>query len=283
MPEAAELVDPRLAIGGNNPPIKERLGDEFEELLATADNLVGRADATVDPTDDKTLGAASDLVKDIASLLKRTNGARESEKAPFLNAGREVDSFFMPIKERAEKAKVALERRVTAYLRRKADEERRQREEEERRARDEARRLFEEAQERDRQARAAEAEAARQKAEENKTAEAEARATQTTHEVQANLALQDAADAERDANAAGRAAAAKPAELARTRGESSLATLATVWRFEITDINAIPLEQLRAFIPRADIEKAVRQHVRIHKDKRIAGVRIYEEAQARVV
>lgn len=263
------LHDPRLGIGGNKAPIAERLADEYEEVIASLDLLEERAAVAAEPNDDASLGVVSDLTKEVGTLLKRAETARTTEKEPFLAGGREVDAFFKPISERASKIKTALEKGATAYLRRKADEERAARQEEERRAREEAARKAREAAELERQSREAERAAAAEDAE-RIAADAER--------------AREAADASRrEAEAAAKAADAKAADHARTRGEKSTATLATFWNFEIVDLAAIPLDQLRPYIPRADIEKAIRAHIRIHKGAPIAGVRIFEDTQARVV
>ena len=254
------------AIGDNLPPIKDRLGIEYEEVIASADLLAARAAAIEPPGDDASLGAIADLTKEVAALVKRAEAARVGEKEPFLAGGREVDAFFRQITDRLGKTKIALEREVATYLRRKQEEERQRRLEEERRAREEAARRLREAEELERRARD----------------EANRRVAEAL-QASADRAVDEAVNAEREARAAEKHVEAKAADMARTRGESSLATLTTFWTFEIVDLAAIPLEKLRPYIPRVDIEKAVRQHVRIHKDAPIPGVRIFEDTQARVV
>ena len=52
------------------------------------------------------------------------------------------------------------------------------------------------------------------------------------------------------------------------------------WTFEITDFNAIPLDVLRPYFKREEIEKAIRQYIRQgHRD--LNGVSIYQDVKAR--
>ena len=134
------------------------------------------------------------------------------------------------------------EARVTVYLRAKADAERRRREDEEARAREEAERLA-----------------------------AQAKDAPT---------LDKAIEAETVARDAAKAAEAKPADMARTRGDlGSVSTLRTVWDFEVADYAAIPLDLIRPYLARADIDKAIRGAVRSGL-RELKGVRIFENSTA---
>ncbi|MCC8967890.1 hypothetical protein H8A95_37675, partial [Bradyrhizobium sp. Pear76] len=84
------------------------------------------------------------------------------------------------------------------------------------------------------------------------------------------------------ASQAQRAAEEKPADMARTRATSGgLATLAQSFDFEITELGAVDLEALRSHISRADLEKAIRAYVRIHKDTvPLRGVRVFPTTSA---
>jgi hypothetical protein len=262
--------------GHNNPPpLRDRLASDYADMLAGIETLADRANhAPKEIGDDAALGPVSELVKDISAAAKRAEACRVDEKEPHLQAGREVDGFFKTATDRLSRMKTTLEGRVTTYLRAKADAERKAREEEERRrrdaervAREEADRKLREAEEADRLARMAAAQGAPVTA---NTDDALARA----------IAADEAAEqARRDADFAQRAAEARSADLARTRGAATLSTLRTTWEFEIVSEESIPLEKLRAFIPRGDIEKAVRAFVRAgHRD--LPGVRIYQAETA---
>lgn len=233
-------------LGHNLPPLKERLAADYQSLIARANELgeaATRAPETIG--DDETLGKVGDLVKLIAACIKAADAARVNEKEPFLVGGRQVDGFFKTVTDRLTATKRNLETRVGVYLRRKAEEERLRRHEEECLKREEAERLA-----------------------------AQAR-TETD--------LDRAVEAEQEALAAEKAADATPAELARTRSADlgSVSTLRTSWEFEVVDWDAVPLDVLRPYIARADIEKAIRAFVRAgHRE--LKGVRVFETQTAMV-
>lgn len=239
-------------IGANNPPLKDRLGIAYETLKARANELLGGASrAPTQIRDDDEQGKVGDLIKLIAACIKRSETSRGSEKEPHLQAGREVDAFFKAISDPLDIAKRGLESRVGVYLRAKADAERKRREEEAARLRAEA------------DAKAKEAEEAKRKATQDRKLEQAAQLEEQAAEVQ-------------------KTAEVKPAEMARTRGElGSVSTLKQTWTFAIEDEGAIDLEALRPYLPRTDIEKAIRAFVRVHKgSKKLDGVRIFEETSA---
>lgn len=254
-------------IGHNNPPpVAERLAEDYSALIDAVDALALRANkAPKGIEDDDAMAPVSSLVKEISATSKRVEKLRVDEKEPYLKAGREVDGFFKTLTDRLDRMHRNLNARITDYLREKAMAERRAREEEERRRREEERRAAEEAERAMREAQAAEA-AARMVDAERALAEA----------VQAD---QRAKDARVDAMLAEQAAAAKPADLARTRTADTLSTLRREWVFEIEDLSAVPLEALRPYIARDAIEKAVRGFVRVG-GRQLAGVRIYENETA---
>jgi len=205
--------------------------------------------------------------------------------------------------------------RKAAAERRVREEEERKRREAERLAREEAQQKLREAEAREREAHKAqeraerlrleeearhakevteikngflreteEREAARQKAEAETAARLRAEEDERAAKASQAAAIEslkalERAEAERlDAE---RAAQAKPADLARTRSSGSLSTLAQKFDHEIVDFEAIDLEVLRPYLPRADIEKAIRQFIRVNKDtKALRGVRIFETTRA---
>lgn len=242
------------AVGHNvPPPLRQVLAENYASLAADVDAIAVRAnDAPRAVTSDDDLGRVGDLVKDVRLVAKRVDAARVAEKEPHLTAGREIDAFFKGMAERLDRIGKTLESRATEYQRAKAAEERRRREEEARKAREEEERQREIA------ARAAEA---------NRSASA------AKAEHKAEVAGERAREAEA-------AAQAKAADLTRTRSETgTVATARTEWAFELIDATAIPLEPLRPYIPRADLEKAIRSFVRMG-GRELAGVRIYEDVRA---
>ncbi|KAA2237717.1 hypothetical protein [Salinarimonas soli] len=245
-------------IGHNNPPplghaeiLAERHADVRRDVEAVA------ARATAAPRAIKTeadLDAIGTLVKDIGALVRRIDTRRTTEKAPHLQAGREVDAFFGVFTDRLEKIRETFQAIADDHARKKAAEERAAREAEARRA---------------------EAEAERQREIARRAEEANRLKTAEKHDARAEVAADQAAQATA-------AAQAGAADLIRTRTASgTLATGRTEWTFEITDFAAIPLEVLRAYLPRAEIEKAIRAHVRVNKGAMpIPGVRIFEDVRA---
>lgn len=244
---------PAAGIGHNKPPLRDLLTDSHSALIHRVTQLnaaFSRAPETVG--DDDTQGKMGDYIKALTSCTKALEAARVAEKEPFLSASREVDGFFKQFTDGLGKIKATIERRVTVYLTAKAAEERRRREAVEREAREAANKALAEAQA---------AEAANRKAE-------------------ADVALDRATAAEAVAAKAEQAVYAKPAEMARTRGEmGSLSTLRTTWEAEIIDTAKIPLETIRAFIPRDAIEKGVKGFVRAG-GRELSGVRIFEQSTA---
>lgn len=241
---AAVAADPRLAIGGNNPPdVTEQTQVELNErhadiLKRAADVLAGVERAPTEIKDDETAGKVADLIRMIGSVTKAGEAAHKIAKAPHLEAGRAVDGWLKKMSEPLVAAKVRLQRPLDAFLRAKADAERRRREEE---------------------AKALEEAAAR-----------EAAAMQTPAQMDAAIATEERAAEAKEA------AHAKPAEMARTRGDyGGIATLRTTWKHEVTDVAQVPREYL--MVNDAAIKAAVKAGTRT-----IPGVRIFQDQSAMV-
>lgn len=262
MDDLSELID--RGIGDNAPPsdieiLRERLVDMNAALLARRDDLLAaipRVPETIG--DEETCGKVADMVKLFTACTKTAEAARVAAKEPFLESGRAVDGFFKQITDPLDRAKKTIEARITGYQRIKAAEERRRREAEEQRQREEAARLTREAAERAAQMRS----------------QAELEAAVSAEE----LARQAAADAERAAHAA----AAKPAELSRSRGDfGAVASLRTFWDLRELDRAKLDLESLRAHLPMDALEKAVRAFVRAG-GRVLRGVEIFENTTTQV-
>ena len=232
----------------NHPPsdidiLRERLEEEATPLARRRDELLASVDrAPLEITDDDLAGRTADLIMLIATCHKAAETQRVGCKEPFLEAGRAVDGFYKKITVPLEKAKRAIEQRLTAYQRKKADEERRRREED---------------------------------AERQRLAAEEAAKSIAT-----DADLDEAINAEADAKKAETAAEAKPAELSRSRGDlGAVASLRTEWTGEITDRNNLDLLALRAHIPLDALEKAVRSFVRAG-GRELKGANIYERTSS---
>lgn len=265
METIGDMLDALPAPGHNRAPAIEILRDELElenePLLSRAADLqiaVLRMPFTVD--DDEMAGKFADMVKLIGAAIKASEAGRTAKKEPFLEGGRAIDGFYKKrISDPLLKIKASVEERLGVYLCAKADREKRVREEAERVAREAER---------------AAQEAARQAAE----------AMQNERDLAAALDAQHRADEAAVASvAASKAAAAKPAEMARTRGETSLGTLQTWWDFDPVSLSRaeLDLEALRQHLPTDALDKAIRSFIKAG-GRDLRGVRIYERREARV-
>lgn len=242
----------RAVIGGNNPPIKEALADQYKELVSLIDPIAERANALPRKIeDDEDLGPIGEVVLDAKKLAKKLEDTRSAEKSPHLEAGREVDSFFKPLTERLGKIVDVFEAEASRYQRAKAEAERR-------RAADEAAKLRAE--------------------EERKLSEAGSAKREST----ADRKKDEAASLNNQAAEADRRAEASPAELTKVRTETGVTASAKAkWAFRIVDLASIDLNSLRDFFRLEDIEKAIRSKVAIHKgNTKIEGVDVFEDVKA---
>lgn len=240
-------------------PLRERMAEESADLLARRDELLAgaaRVPATIG--DDETAGKVADFLKMTTACIKNAETKRVDTKEPFLAAGRTVDAFYKAVTEPLDKMKRNVEARLTAWQRQKAEEERR--------ARVEAERLAQEA--------------ARKAAEAARLAE---QAIRDEAQLQRAIeAAETAKQAQADAVVAEKSAAAKPAELSRTRGEvGAVASLRTFWDFTDLDRATLDLEALRQHLPADALEKAVRAFVKAG-GRELRGVTIFENTATRV-
>lgn len=257
-------MDDAAFTGSNHPPrdlligesLREKLTDEHAAMLKRRDDLLQAAERVPDITDDDTAAKVSDFIKQLMALDKAANGARVSAKEPYLEGGRGVDGFFKAISDPVSTAKMKVERKLTTYLREKADRERREREEQARLAREEEDRKRLEAEE-----------AAK------KVQDEQSLATAIEAEKQVQVAVADVTKAEKEATA-------KPAEMSRVRGEyGAVSSLRTTWTFRDIDRAAIDLEALRHHIPTDGLERAVRSFIRAG-GRSLPGAVIFETTDA---
>ena len=117
-------------------------------------------------------------------------------------------------------------------------------------------------------------------------ADAKAAELREQKDMDAALEAEDTAKlAQATAEKAAKEAAAKPAELGKSRGEhGGQTTLKQFWNFSNLDRSAIDLEALRSHIPADALEKAVRSWINANKDNLaagqiLAGVRIFEDTR----
>lgn len=246
-------ADPSDLRHHNQPPLPERLALDYAEVVSGVEALAFRANSIPQELpDEAAVLAAGDIGAEAARFIKHADAERAKEKAPYLRACREVDSFFATPIERATQIRAAMVNRVTAFNIAKAARERAARMEAERIARDEA-------------------EALRKEAE-------KAAAAGRVEDAMADI--EDARRAEAQAREAAAHAAAPAADLTRTRSEAgTLVTTRTEWTFEIDDIDAVPLDKLRPYIKRDVIEQAVRAFIK-QGHRQLHGVRIFQREVA---
>jgi hypothetical protein len=282
-------------IGDNRPALitAEQLAIDFahvEEAIAAALKLASEAPAVVEDDDD--IATCREAVKTLQGEQKRAEALRVENKAPYLDAERVVDSYFNSLKEKLATKQATITAAAKRYLDKKEAEERARREAEARIAREAERKRQEEAAAAERAAaeerrRADEAarQAAQAEADQRARAEQEARearAEAERKEAEARAARQKEVEAASAALEAEREVDAKPADMARTRVASGgMATLAQSWDFKIEAYADIDLDALRPYLTQADVEKAIRRYVGIHKnDRPLRGVSIFPKTEA---
>jgi hypothetical protein len=224
----------------NLPPLAELLPEETAALKTRVDELVLNATeaAVVAGPDDAE--RATLLLAMMRECYEGIDAARVERKAPFLEAGRTVDSFYADLafplvgpspKQRLQGAYGELHARLDAYRRRQEADAAAER----RRLEDEARRQREAAETAERARRAAE-EAQRRAA---TVAEAEkARREKVENELAARKAADSAAQFEARA-----AAAEAPQVIHSTYGPKAVRR--TTWAVEITDLSLALRHALR--------------------------------------
>jgi hypothetical protein len=190
----------------------EQLLNRRAEICAALDNNFATHPVI---EDEETLGNVAENVR-MASALTKTAKARHTEhKEPYLTGGRAVDAWFkvfaQPLEQAVSQVQAVMNKYGDAKLAR------------ERAAAVQARRL-------------AEAEAARL---------AEIAAQRMEQGRSADIALENAARAADDADAAARRETAKPAALTRTYGTyGAVASVREKWSWEVEDLDRVPRKYL---------------------------------------
>ena len=242
-------------MGHNNPPtLLEQLSEDYAQLRHEVEKIADRANTAPRAIKtDSDLDTVGNLIKDASALSRKADASRKAAKDPSLQAGRDVDTFFKQFSERLERIQSTFQKLADDHAKAKAAEARRKAEEEAKRLREEEERQREIA----------------RRAEESNRAK-----TADKHEAKADEVAERAAEAEQ-------AAQASAADLTRTRTASgTLATAQTEWAFEVIDFDAIPLNQLRPYFKREEVEKAVRAFMKTGR-RELAGVRFFEDVKAR--
>lgn len=229
------------------------LSKDNENLKGQVDTIAERANkAPREIKTDADLDAIGTLVKDARALSKAVTAKRVAAKEPFLTAEREVDGFFAGFTDRLNRIASAFQVLGDAYQDAKVAAERAKADAIAKKAREEQQSRLELARKAD--------EAGRMARSANHVGKAEAASAQA---FQAENVL-----------------AARPAEIARQRFDSgTVASAKGEWTFEITDYSKIPLDELRPYFKREDVEKALRLAVR-QGVRDMESVRIFEQVKA---
>ena len=111
--------------GDNKAPVATVLDADFAELVQkVADAEAMCKEANTKPKNDAEQAALGDKIVDLRRLFARIDGTRTDEKAPILDAGRELDGWFNALKARIEVAVKPLSEGADTYVREKAAAER---------------------------------------------------------------------------------------------------------------------------------------------------------------
>lgn len=249
------------AMGDNRQPLitANQLAIDFAHVEKFVAELEAKA-REIAPVveDDEDLAAVNEIVPKLRAGAKRCDEVRDEHKRPYLDAGNVVHIYFKALENRLLTLKASLEARGTRYLQKKADAERARQAEIERHQREEAEKLAREA-----------AEALRN----NKNDE-----WKTLGEA-AKGWLDKAAEA-------AAAAAAKPADLARTRTSAGTATLLERYEPVVEDYMKVDLKAIQVFIKTEEIMGALKAYAIRYKDEiktgtaKIQGVKFVAMSKA---
>ncbi len=265
MSEAA-LADP----SHNAPPVDidpllERLREDHGDLVKRRDDLLGaieRCPTVIEDGDEDMAGKLADFVdKQLTAFVKHAEAVHKDDKAPFLQAGRTVDSFMHALIDDINKGKTKVNAVRKTYADAKAAKERRRREEEARIAREEQERL------------------------EREAADKAAKIKEQGDLDNALQAEEEAEQAKIDADKAATAATVKPAELGKSRGaHGGQTTLKQFWNVAEIDRGVIDLEALRQHFTADALEKAANSWTNANKDflksgGKLTGARIFEDTR----
>lgn len=248
-----ETAPPPHEMGHNNPPLEEQLRLQYLDVINRVEPLAERANKLPKQiASEEDLAIITPVVVDAKKLAGDLEKLREAEKKPFLDKGREVDAFFTPMRDRMKRIATVFENLASEFQRAKAQREQA--------AADERARIAE-----------AEAEKHRKKADAAKRAD-----TVAKHEIAAEQA-EDAASREA---AAGKAAAE---DALKIRTSAGTARGTKFWNFEIEEFDKVSLDDIRPFLSRDTVEKAIRAKIKIQKgDTKIGGVRVFEDVKASI-
>lgn len=240
-------------IGHNAGTLADQLKIEFEDILFEVDTLANKANAAKAFADEHGLDSDDDIIplvevgKEATKLGSSLDRRKLDRTKPLRDDVETINTFFKTIITRVDRIKQAFAEKVGEYDKAKKERERREA--------------------------AARAKLAAEEAE-RKMLEAES----ASNSVLGDVLLDEAVKAEQESQMATNAAI--HAGTGPTRTDAGTVSSSTKWTFDIVDAEKIEIEKLRPYFTIPDLEKAIRAHVRMHRDTRpLAGVRIYPEAK----
>lgn len=262
---AIKRDDEFLASLGHNKGPEDELSLLIDDLTERNRPIIDRAAELIESADrapmicadEATAGKLADLVKLLNASRKALDGQRAAEKEPYRKKGDAVHGFFITIMDRIDAKVTAIKKPLGDYLKLKADAERRAADEAAKLAREEAQRLAEQAQKHE----------------------------QAHQPQEAAAALDGAVLAEQNAAEAQKVAQAKPADLASTRGSyGSRGGLSTRWVGAVESRADLDLEALRPYFGADDLQKAVNAFVKANckgeTGATLKGVKIEQQTSA---
>lgn len=88
-------INPRAVIGGNEPPLADRLALEHAALVKEATEAEAMVPADLRAiANEEEAGAYTETAADIKALIEKADAAFEAEKKPWREGGKTVDDFF---------------------------------------------------------------------------------------------------------------------------------------------------------------------------------------------
>jgi len=256
-------ADPRLGIGGNNPPPTATiLAEKYASLLAAIEPLAELADdLPAEFTTPEHIAKTAEIVKDGRKALRELEEARDKEGRPHLEAKREIDEWFSPKMLRLKQTKKNGAPGILDILQGRADDYQRKVDAQKRKEAEEAR------------LKAVEAER-----EQRRLAEVAAAQAQP---IAANAHAEAAKAAAVQAEKSAAVAVATPAEVTRVRSETgAVASASAPLTFE-ANYNAVDLGALRPYLKPEWIDQAIRAWIKVNGETgELGGVRVYREVKA---
>lgn len=251
--DTPSIEGPAAGIGHNKASTTDILRDQFKDLMDEVEALAKRATDEKDKLangaveTDEQRDALVSIGVDAGKVVRKLGPVRLETTKPLRDQVDETNKFFEAMSSRMERVKSAFERLVGAYDSAKREAAQREAAKQAELAADEAKRKLEEA-------------------------------AASTHSVEGDVILREAEKSEHRAQSLAREALG--AGTGPTRTEAGTISQKTEWTFRIVDASKIDLNALRPHFKIAEIEKAIRGHIRANRDTvKLFGVEIFPDTK----